>query len=466
VTAARAAFRRRVVQALGDANLAVALDRTTGLLSGRRREVLAGFPDFERARDEARDLKDHVLAHLDTYLETFERNATAAGARVHWAQSAEEARQVVVDICRAANAKSVTKSKSMLGEEIAINAALEAAGIRPVETDLGEHIIQLAGEMPSHIVMPAMHKTREEIAALFERHHTGHPRLTEVRDLVESARREIRDAYFAADVGLSGANFLIAETGSTVTVTNEGNAELTTALPRVHIVLAGIEKVVPTFADMTVLLRLLARSALGAEFTQYVTVYTGPKRAGDRDGPEEFHVVLVDHNRTGLLAGPYREMLRCIRCGACMNECPVFGAIGGHAYGWVYPGPMGAVLTPTMLGRDTAPDLPEACTLNGRCAEVCPVRIPLATMLRRLRADAWTAGLVERPVRLGVRLWAFAATRPALYRALSAAGLRAYALARRLGLKRLPFAGGWTASRDLPPPAGRSFQSLWRERNR
>jgi len=467
VSAAETAFRKRVVEALADPVLDTALARTTGLLAGRRRDVVAAFGDFERARDEGRDIKDHTLANLEAYLVAFERNATAAGAVVHWAETAEEARAVVIDICRSVDAKTVTKSKSMLGEEIGINAALEAAGIRPIETDLGEHIIQLAGEMPSHIIMPALHKTREEVSALFARHHRDHVAHTEVRDLVASARREIRDAYFAADVGITGANFLIAETGSAITVTNEGNAELTTALPRVHIAIAGIEKIVPTLADMTLLLRLLARSALGVDLAQYVTLYTGPRRAGDRDGPEAFHIVLVDHKRTDLLGGAYRDMLRCIRCGACMNECPVFGAIGGHAYGWVYPGPMGAVLTPTMLGLDWSSALPGACTLNGRCAEVCPVRIPLAKMLRRLRADGWRAGLVPLSTRLGVRVWAALATRPALYRAATAIGtLLARAADRVVGLERLPFIRGWTRTRRAPKPAARSFRTLWRDRER
>lgn len=462
------AFRQNVVQALHDARLDQALDRTTRYLTGRRSGMLKAFPVYEQAREQGQAIKNHTLEHLDYYLELFEQNAIASGAQVHWADTAQAACDTVVQICKAAKARTVTKSKSMLGEEVGINEALAAAGLERVETDLGEHIIQLADEPPSHIVMPAMHKTHEEVRTLFEKHHQGPHEFKDIRDLVYSARRQIRDRYFEADVGISGANFLIAETGSTVTVTNEGNAELTTALPRVHIVTVGIEKVVPTLEDATLLLRLLARAALGTELTQYTTFYNGPRREGDQDGPEEFHIVLVDNGRSELLGNQYREMLRCIRCGACMNVCPVYGAVGGHAYGWVYPGPMGAILTPAITGLEKAPDLPNACTLNGRCAQVCPVKIPLNDLLRKLRAEAWRRDLVDGYTRWGLKLWAMAARRPRLYQALSRMGV---AVLGALGGKRgyfswLPLAGGWTRHRDFAAPPGKTFQQLWAERQR
>ncbi len=466
-------FHKNVDEALADHHLATALQRTTNLLSSRRSHALPAFAGYERARDQGRDLKDHVLAHLDYYLEQFEANATANGTQVHWASSAEEACATVVEICRNADAKLVTKSKSMLGEEIGINEALEAAGLTRVETDLGEHIIQLADEPPSHIVMPAMHKTQEEVRTLFARHHRGDlgrgdSSPPDVAALVQSARREMREAYFKADVGISGANFLIAESGGAVTVTNEGNAELTTALPRVHIVTVGIEKVVPTFHDATLLLRLLARSALGTELTQYTTFYHGPKGAGDRDGPEEMHVVLVDNQRSAMLNSDLEEMLRCIRCGACMNVCPVYGTIGGHAYGWVYPGPMGAILTPALNSLKETKDLPHACTLNGACSDVCPVRIPLTDLLRRLRARQWREGVTDWRTRWGIGMWGMMARRPGLYQRLSRWGIKALGLLAR-GRQRLtwlPGAQGWTRHRDVAAPAGKTFQQLWAEGQR
>ena len=299
-------------------------------------------------------------------------------------------------ICREAGARLVTRAKSMLGEEIGLPHALADAGIERVETDLAEHIIQLAGERPSHIIWPAMHRTREQVAVLFNAAHQPPPAAEDPASMVQSARRVLREKFLSADVGISGANFLVADTGATCTVTNEGNAELTTTPPRVHIVTAGIEKLVPTTAHAFALLRLLVRSATGGELTQYTTFHCGPKRPGDADGPEEMHIVLVDNGRSRMLADEFREMLRCIRCGACMNHCVVYRQIGGHAYGGVYPGPMGAVLTPVLDGLATSRDLPFACTMNGRCAEVCPVGIPLPTLLRAWRGRSWREGLEPR----------------------------------------------------------------------
>jgi L-lactate dehydrogenase complex protein LldF len=359
----------------------------------------------------------------------------------------------------------VTKSKSMVAEEIALNEALEANGIRRVETDLGEYIVQLAGETPSHILAPAIHMTKERVAALFAEHH-GTPRVEEPEALLAEARRALRQRYFEADVGITGANFLIAATGSVVLVTNEGNAELTQGLPKTHIVIASLEKVVPTFEDACTLLRVLARSATGQEFAAYTTVLTGPKRPPDLDGPTSFHVVLLDNGRSAMLGGEFQDILRCIRCGACMNHCPVYLTTGGHAYGWVYPGPMGAVLTPNFIGIEQAHHLPSASTFCGRCEEVCPVRIPLPKMMRHWREQQFSTGLGPPVGRYGTRLWAFVAKRPALYHL----GARvAIGLLGRLGrgagrFRRLPLASGWTAARDLPAPQGSTFQAQWRAR--
>jgi L-lactate dehydrogenase complex protein LldF len=338
-----------------------------------------------------------------------------------------------------------------------------------METDLGEYIIQLAQEPPSHIIVPAVHKTKEQVGDLFDTHHRplGYTRhLTEVSEMVDEARQVLRGHYFRADVGITGGNFLIAETGSSIIVTNEGNGDLTQTLARVHIVTTGIERVVPTLDDAVTFLRLLARSATGQETETYTTISTGPRRAEDLDGPQEYHVVLVDNGRSKMLGGAFREMLRCIRCGACLNHCPVYTAIGGHAYGWVYPGPMGSVLTPLINGLQAGYDLPNACTLNGRCQTVCPVKIPLPGLLRALRRQQFETGLTPGIIRFALQSWAALAKRPALYHLAMRIGIPVLnRLGRRQGfLRTLPLAGGWTATRDLPAPQRQTFQQAWSER--
>ena len=437
----------------------------------RRLEAIARLPEFEELREEGRAIKDHVLAYLDFYLELYERNVAASGGHVHWARNAEEARAAILDICRAANAKIVTKGKSMVAEEIALNEHLEANGITPVETDLGEYIIQLRHEPPSHIIAPAIHLMKEQVADAFRSAHTeldpARP-LTDPRALCDEARTVLRPRFLAADVGITGANFIIAETGSSIIVTNEGNGDLTQILPRVHIVVTGIEKIVPTLEDAATLLRLLARSATGQEFSSYTTISTGPRRAGDLDGPEEYHVVLVDNGRSAMLGGEFQDMLRCLRCAACLNHCPVYAAVGGHAYGWVYPGPMGAVLTPALVGVGEAGHLPNASTFCGRCESVCPVKIPLPRMMRHWREREFSWRLSPPVYRSGLKLWAWVAQRPALYHALAgvASRLLGWAGLHRGRFRSLPLAQGWTAARDLPAPQGRSFQSLWAEHQR
>ena len=374
---------------------------------------------------------------------------------------------MVLEICRNAGARTVTKGKSMVAEEIALNEGLEQAGFEVVETDLGEYIIQLAGEAPSHIIAPAIHKTKDQITELFHDHHAQlglTERQTEVEGIVNEARQVLRQRFLEADVGITGANFLIAETGASVIVTNEGNGDLTNTLPRVHVVTAGIEKVLPTLDDMSTILRLLARSATGQEFSVYTTLSTGPRRSKDPDGPEELHIVLVDNGRSQMLGNEFHHMLRCIRCGACMNHCPVYGAVGGHSYGWVYVGPMGSVLTPLMTGLDGSRSLPNACTLNGRCQEVCPMGIPLPDMLRELRTREFEGGLTPPRVRRALAAWAWLARRPGWYRRVTGPAMRILgALGRRRGAFRtLPLAGGWTSVRDLPAPEGETFMGAWR----
>jgi L-lactate dehydrogenase complex protein LldF len=457
-----AQFKQRAVFAIHDASLQQALAKAREGFVGKRAEQVAALPEFEALREEAKNLKNHVLDNLDYYLERYEAAVTASGGTVHWARDAAEARGIILDICRRVGAKTVTKGKSMVSEEIGLNEALIEEGMEVVETDLGEYIIQLAHEPPSHIIAPAVHKTKEQVSDLFEAAHGG-PRKTQVAELVDEARRVLRGKYFRADVGITGGNFLVAETGSSIIVTNEGNGDLTQTLAKVHIVTSGIERVVPTLDDATLFLRLLARSATGQETETYTTLSTGPRRRGEVDGPQEYHVVLVDNGRSKMLAGRFRDMLRCIRCGACMNHCPVYGAVGGHAYGWVYPGPMGSVLTPLIKGLDAAYHLPNACTLNGRCASVCPVKIPLPDLLRELRHEQFKREITPVMQRRALALWRFVATRPALYHLAERIGARLLALwARKRGrIRRLPGATAWTDVRDLPAPSGTTFLAQW-----
>ena len=463
-------FPENVGRALADAKLQASLARFKQGFPVKRRAAFDRLPEYEALRDAAVAIKDHVLANLDEYLERFEARLTAAGGRVHWAKDAEEARSIIVKICREAGAKTITKGKSMIGEELGLNERLEAEGFKPVETDLGEYIIQLRHEPPSHIIVPAIHLSKEQVAESFRSHHSefaADRRLEEPRVMLDEARTVLRRAFLNADVGITGANMLIAETGSIVLVTNEGNGDLTQNLPRVHIAIASIEKVVPTLEDAATILRLLARSATGQELSCYTTFTTGPRRAADLDGPTAMHVVLLDNGRTAMLGSEFHEMLRCIRCGACINHCPIYGAVGGHAYGWVYSGPMGAVLIPNLIGVDEAGHLPNASTLCGRCEEVCPMKIPLPRMLRTLRERQFEAGLGAKPVRYGLGGWAFLATRPALYRLATRLGVGAVGLlGRRSGrLRSMPLAGGWTSVRDLPAPQGKTFHDLWRARS-
>ena len=353
----------------------------------------AALPEFEALRDQAKAIKDHTLAHLDLYLEAFEQRVIEQGGKVHWARDAAEARAVVLRLCKAAGARSVTKSKSMVAEEIGLNEALEANGIAPVETDLGEYIVQLAGETPSHILAPAIHMTKERIAGLFAEHH-GTPPAEEPEALLAEARRELRQRYFEAEVGITGANFLIAETGSVVLVTNEGNAELTQGLPKLHIVIASLEKVVPTLEDACTLLRVLARSATGQEFSAYTTVLTGPKRPADLDGPTSFHVVLVDNGRSAMIGSEFQDILRCIRCGACMNHCPVYLTDRRPRLWLGLPGPDGRGADPQLhrhragavTCRARRPSA-AAASRSARCASRC------RRMMRHWRERQFAKGL-------------------------------------------------------------------------
>ncbi len=454
-------------RAVADPRIRAAMDHAQAGFVVKRARAAAALPEFDAIRDAARDIKDHVLANLDLYLERYEAQVTAAGGQVHWAETAEDARRIVLEICRTAGVKRVNKGKTMIGEEVGINDFLEAHGITPCETDLGEYIVQLRGEAPSHIIAPAVHITVPEIEDEFRRAHRDLPPdrdLSDIRRLLQEARRVLREGYFEAEAGITGANMLIAETGQSVIVTNEGNGDLSQSLARVHIVMASIEKIVPTLEDASAILRLLARSATGQEMSVYTTFSSGPRRPGDPDGPEEYHVVLLDNGRSNMVGSEFEPMLRCIRCGACMNHCPVYQAVGGHAYGWIYPGPMGAVLTPALIGIDEAWPLPEASTFCGRCEEVCPMRIPLPGMMRHWREREFEKRLTPFAQRWGLYFWRAAGKRPRIYRfALAMAARALRLLAGGNGrVRALPLGGNWTEFRDLPAPEGGTFQAAWR----
>src|SRR5438067_786401 len=377
-------FMAAAGQALADRPLQSALVRLTSRLMAANRRGYAALPDSEKLRDHAKRIKEHTLANLDKYLEQLEASVQRNGGQVHWASTAEEARQIVLQIAKQSNCKRAVKSKSMTSEEIHLNGALEASGVEVTETDFGEFIIQLAGERPSHLVAPAVHHTRESIARILSK-EVGRDVPDDPQLLAGVGRRLLREKFRIADMGISGANFAVAETGTIVLVTNEGNGRLTTTCPRVHVALVGIEKVIPRLADLPVFLKLLARAATGQTLSIYTTMITGPKRPGELDGPEVFHLVLLDNGRSRILASPFRESLQCIRCGACLNACPVYRRIGGHAYGGVYSGPIGSILTPLYDSVADNPHLPHASSLCGACQAACPVRINIPHMLIGLR---------------------------------------------------------------------------------
>jgi L-lactate dehydrogenase complex protein LldF len=456
-------FKRKAGANLRNEKLQKALEKLQSKFVDGRAVVIAELADFEGLRDAAAAIRDRVLNNLDGYLQHFEKEATARGAVVHWAETADDVNRIVAGIAAQHGVRKIVKSKSMVTEECGLNDFLESRGLNVLETDLGEYILQLAKEPPSHIVAPVVHKSKEDIADLFEQKH-HRPRTTEITELCREAREVLRPGFLSADMGISGGNFIIAETGSVLIVTNEGNGRLSTTLPRVHVAITGIEKVVPTLEDVTTLLRLLPRSATGQSITNYVSVLTGTKGKEDADGPEHFHIVLLDNGRSRLLGTELQPMLRCIRCGACMNHCPVYQNIGGHAYGWVYPGPMGSVLTPAFVGLENAIDLPNASTFCGACAVVCPVKIPLPDLLRQLRNEQVKRHLRPWQERAALRLWSWLAQRPAWYALGTGVAVRLLRLFAGTSkrLRHLPGVSGWTNGRDMPAPTGRTFRELYR----
>ncbi len=458
-------FKARAAKSLANPNLRKALGTLRQRMVVGRVASVAELDNFEDIREAAKRVRDDALEHLDFLLEECERNATARGARVHWAETPQDMNRIVLEIARNANVRKVIKSKSMLGEESGLNRYLQEGGVEVRETDLGEYIIEQSGDVPSHIIAPAVHRTRDEVADLFEERHQL-PRKTDISELTREAREMLRPHFLTADMGISGANFLIAETGTTMIVTNEGNGRMTTTLPRVHLAIAGIEKVLPTLEDVSFILRLLTRSATAQSISNYLSFTTGPRQPGDADGPQEFHIVIVDSGRTKVLGSELREALRCIRCGACMNHCPVYQNIGGHPYGWVYPGPIGSVLTPAYAGLENAPDLPNAATLCNQCGVVCPVKIPLPDLMRKLRERQIERRLRPWSERFALRAWAWVAQRPQAYALAARIGAR---IGRMMGgpqrlIHSLPGGAGWTAQRDFPAPSGKTFRDLYAKR--
>jgi L-lactate dehydrogenase complex protein LldF len=460
-------FRQRTAEALKDTFLKEALTIATTRFIGLRREAFTEFPEGERLRDRARQIKEATLQNLDRYLEQLVENVERRGGQVHYAVTADEARDIVLDICRRAGARMAVKTKSMATEEIELNEALEAAGITPVETDLGEYIIQLAHEKPSHIIAPAIHKTKGQVAELFAR-ELKREVAADPEALTRIARVELRDKFLKADVGITGANFAVAATGTVVLVTNEGNGRMVTSLPRVHIALMGVEKVVPSMTDLMVFLAILAKSATGQKLSAYTTLVQGPRRSGELEGADEFHLVLLDNGRIRQIAGPLREALYCLRCGACLNVCPVYRQIGGHAYGHTYPGPIGILLTAMQHGPASVRELAHASSLCGACAEACPVRIDIPRMLIELRRRGVTRRTAPWSERVVFKTLGWLLRHPALYRAAAPlARVAQRPFARDGGLRGLPFVfRRWTRTRALPVVAPRTFTERWLELER
>jgi len=457
-------LRERAGQALRDTFLQEALTIATTKFIGLRREAFAEFPEGEALRDRAREIKEATLQRLDHYLDLLIDNVERRGGHVHYATTPEEARRIVLDIARRTGARMVVKSKSMATEEIHLNDALEAAGVTPIETDLGEYIIQLAHERPSHIIAPAIHKTKGQVAALFAR-ELKRETVPDPEVLTRIARNELREKFLQADLGISGANFGVADTGTIVLVTNEGNGRMVTSLPRVHVAVMGVEKVIPSMTDLAVFLAILAKSATGQTLSVYTSLVSGPRRGGELEGPEEFHLVLLDNGRIRQIAGPLREALSCLRCGACLNVCPVYRQIGGHAYGYTYPGPIGILLTAMLNGTESVRDLAHASSLCGACLEACPVRIDIPRMLIELRKDVSERRIAPWSERVVFGALGRLLRRPGLYRVATRLGrLVQRPFVRGDVIRRVPLVfGGWTRTRDLPPVAARTFQERWAE---
>jgi L-lactate dehydrogenase complex protein LldF len=460
-------FQERVQEALADKGLRIALDRATAQLGDRRKNALQSLDNSDVIRDISRYAKMDLLRDLSGNLQRFEQALQSNGAHVHWAEDGPRANGIIVDIAKQGCVKLVVKSKSMVSEETHLNEALEHAGVEVVDTDLGEYIVQLARSRPSHIIAPIIHMSRADVGRVMEQ-RIGVPFSDDPKTLARYAREKLRNDFLRADMGITGANFGVVETGTICLVTNEGNGGMVTTLPRIHVVLMGIEKLVPTLAHLDLFLKILARSATGQKLSVYTTLVSGPKGRDHESGPEQVHVILLDNGRSNILAGATAEILGCIRCGACLNACPVYKNIGGHAYGDTYAGPIGSIVTPGLKGLHDWKELPGASSLCGACREVCPVRLDIPKMLLSLRKTTVEQGWGTFELRVAMTAFGIVARNPILYRFFAA--LVRWVLRRSAPqgwVKTAPgLAAGWTKVRDLKVPAARNFQQQWRARKR
>lgn len=455
-------FRSRIQVTLAE-GVPISISTGTRRRYARRADAVAAFPQMEQMRDRARLIRAEVIANLDKHLARFADAVERRGGTVFFAEDAAAANGYIVELAQRQQAARAVKAKSMVTEEIGLNSALAKAGIETIETDLGEFIAQLAGETPSHLTAPVLHKDRYDVARLFNE-KLGVEYVEDPAELNDIARNHLRGSFLTAGMGISGANFGVAEDGSIALVMNEGNGRLSTTAPPIHVAVMGMERLVPTRADLAVMLEVLARSATAQGLTSYTNIIAGPRRSGEPDGPDELHVVIVDNGRSATLGSAVAEILLCIRCGACLNACPVFRHVGGHAYGSVYPGPIGQVLTPSLYGLEEWHDLPMASSLCGACRDVCPVRIDIPDLLVELRRQ--TTDRAQVGMSLAVRLYAALTTRPRLFRFFTRlTGWMARLWSRKGWMRRVPFLlRSWTADRDLPAPAPETFNDWWRRR--
>ncbi|WP_043933531.1 LutB/LldF family L-lactate oxidation iron-sulfur protein [Bacillus sp. EB01] len=462
-------FKERVREGINDSFMRGAVAGAQERMGTRRRDVTVELGDWEDWRNHGEEIRHHVLDNLDYYLDQLSENVAKRGGHVYFAQTAEEASAYITEVAKKKNAKKVVKAKSMVSEEISMNQALEAAGCEVIETDLGEYILQVDDhDPPSHIVVPALHKNKEQIRDVFAE-KLGYDKTSKPEELAAHAREMLRKEYLAADIGITGCNFAVAETGSFALVTNEGNADLVTALPKTQITVMGMERLVPTFEEMEVLVSMLTRSAVGQKLTSYITVLTGPRQEPEADGPEEFHLVIIDNGRSDILAGEFRSVLQCIRCAACINVCPVYRHVGGHSYGSIYSGPIGAVLSPLLGGYDEYKELPYASTLCGACTDVCPVKIPLHQLLHKHRqVIVEKEGKAPVSEKLLMKAFGFGASSPGLYKLgtkMAPSAMNPFMAGDKITKGPGPLKA-WTDTRDFPGPNKERFRDWFKNREK
>ncbi|MDK9561719.1 LutB/LldF family L-lactate oxidation iron-sulfur protein [Gallibacterium anatis] len=460
------AFKKHVQEELGNEIMRQAVVMAQERIGANRQKMVDDLGHWEEWREQAKEIRNHVLENLDAYLYQLSEKVTANGGHVFFAQTAEEANHYIQQLALQNNVKKVVKSKSMVTEEIGLNQVLEADGIKVIESDLGEYILQLAGDKPSHIVVPAIHRDRYQIRDILKE-KLGYQGDATPEDMTLFIREKIRQDFLSADMGISGCNFAIPETGSLCLVTNEGNLRMVTTVPKIHVAVMGMERIAPTFQEAEILITMLARSAVGAKLTSYNTWLTGPRLAGETDGPEQFHLVILDNGRSKALGSEFNDVLRCIRCGACLNTCPVYRQIGGHSYGSVYPGPIGSVLSPLLGNYQEFHDLPYACSLCTACNQVCPVKIPLANLLLKHRTHIAEQGLNPTAEKISVKAFTFANSHPALWKVGMNIGAKVMKATVKNGKAPLNIGviGEWTNTRDLPDADGESFRSWFKNRN-